>query len=903
MYPTDGAPGRPGGAAAAPSGAAWRFTRAGRTYGPTSFGRLRLLAAAGRLGTDDLVIPVGGARWTPARLVPGLFDDPPAAARPRRLHWWLLPPAGGVAAAIVLSAFVLADTPRVTPPGPLADTPPSPGADAPGSPGKPPPPPEPADAAAYVRRAVGRLRQADYAGAAADCDAAIRRDPDWAEPYRLRAFAEERLGRADAAAADFAAADHIAERRLADAPPPHPGDRVVALRPTAVLSKGAKSVLRELLPGQELTATGVLGKGDAAWVQAEVDYRGERVAGFVVAQDVAAEWGRPAGAVAPADEKELPALLTSAFDRHEYVVVNVGAPAAGQKGSLFVSATRYGPEDGPNRGKEPKPWVCEVRTRAGWREAARVLIEQAGYLQATAEERPVGLGFDADHALRLFYRLPPHRFPPAGRGEHVFLSRQAQQYLRLVRAADDAGDRAVLIFNEPHADRARQFALFRGLEELFADNPHLTEGGRTAFLAEGLPAGRAASLQPLRDAEPKPSDDLVRDVLDTYLIPGHTAFEWKHNRGVVVEGHEDPDLYRLSARLWAEVFNPDRALVKVFGADAPAQRLWLQAVAARNRATSRALLDQLEKRPYPMLFVGARHLDGLADKEKLTDAEWDGSAGLLEAADLARLRAAEKRGVGDYLRDAHVGYTFLDPASNPFPDAATAAAEARQYLALFRAQASGRLDDYLDKYVRAGRGTTTAPDVPGAAGCVRPIREWPPDEGKQDGYPRPTPMPELTGALFHLAEQLPPDGPGGGKPPHDWDHIFNGGWKTNEKGEPEPVGYHHRPGGQDKPNRELKPEKNGEIAKPPDANGVYGGNVEFTDPETGKKVKKYSTFFPDDWTPERVKEEVEKAFGDRDKVNGDKWEGTSPSGVRIRGTVGPDGAIETAYPVYQPKAP
>jgi hypothetical protein len=124
--------------------------------------------------------------------------------------------------------------------------------------------------------------------------------------------------------------------------------------------------------------------------------------------------------------------------------------------------------------------------------------------------------------------------------------------------------------------------------------------------------------------------------------------------------------------------------------------------------------------------------------------------------------------------------------------------------------------------------------------------------------------------------------PAGPSKPFDWEHILDG----------DTSGFHSRPGGVDPPNARVISQGS------PDAGGVYEAKVEITNPETGVVKTKNSTFFPDEWSHERVKVEVEAAYERRvypDPNNPRKWAGVSPSGVRIEGYDDP--TRTTAYPV------
>jgi hypothetical protein len=91
-----------------------------------------------------------------------------------------------------------------------------------------------------------------------------------------------------------------------------------------------------------------------------------------------------------------------------------------------------------------------------------------------------------------------------------------------------------------------------------------------------------------------------------------------------------------------------------------------------------------------------------------------------------------------------------------------------------------------------------------------------------------------------------------------------------------------------------------QVLDPPNASGVYRARVEVLDPDRRVWVPKNapSTFFPDDWTRERILAEIQGAFRARGRVRDGYWEGKSPSGLRIGGYLDRDGAINTAFPIY-----
>lgn len=86
------------------------------------------------------------------------------------------------------------------------------------------------------------------------------------------------------------------------------------------------------------------------------------------------------------------------------------------------------------------------------------------------------------------------------------------------------------------------------------------------------------------------------------------------------------------------------------------------------------------------------------------------------------------------------------------------------------------------------------------------------------------------------------------------------------------------------------------LADPP---GIYEAKVAVKN-ASGALVhkKRESTFFPDSWSQQKIKEEVSGAFKNKTTAADGKWLGTSPSGVKIEGYLDPHGNIATAYPKY-----
>lgn len=90
----------------------------------------------------------------------------------------------------------------------------------------------------------------------------------------------------------------------------------------------------------------------------------------------------------------------------------------------------------------------------------------------------------------------------------------------------------------------------------------------------------------------------------------------------------------------------------------------------------------------------------------------------------------------------------------------------------------------------------------------------------------------------------------------------------------------------------------------PDKHGVYQATVEIKKPDgswevktkKGGKVMTKHTMFPKDWDEARIRAEVTSAWESRIMLKGNKWQGTSKSGIKIEGFTEPN---RTAYPIYE----
>lgn len=80
------------------------------------------------------------------------------------------------------------------------------------------------------------------------------------------------------------------------------------------------------------------------------------------------------------------------------------------------------------------------------------------------------------------------------------------------------------------------------------------------------------------------------------------------------------------------------------------------------------------------------------------------------------------------------------------------------------------------------------------------------------------------------------------------------------------------------------------------SNGVRGARIRVPDPYGPNgypRRTKFSTLFPEHWTANRIKVEVDAAYKNRN-INGNKWKGTTPSKIEVEGFLTPN---TTVYPL------
>ena len=120
------------------------------------------------------------------------------------------------------------------------------------------------------------------------------------------------------------------------------------------------------------------------------------------------------------------------------------------------------------------------------------------------------------------------------------------------------------------------------------------------------------------------------------------------------------------------------------------------------------------------------------------------------------------------------------------------------------------------------------------------------------------------------------------------EHIFIG--TINKKGNA--TGYHY----------DAIEDSAGEIIEGtksmPDSNGVYEGKVKVNGiAKSGNKG--YSTFYPEDMSPQEVVDAINEAYEAREVLNGNLYAGITDDGIEIDMALTDDDKIITAYPVME----
>lgn len=310
-------------------------------------------------------------------------------------------------------------------------------------------------------------------------------------------------------------------------------------------------------------------------------------------------------------------------------------------------------------------------------------------------------------------------------------SEEAQRYLKRDLSSDYESLRSILIIQEPHQSVDGQFNLYKGLEELFRDNPTLVD--QTIFLAEGHPANQQISVQSLIDAASNPNEDTIRETLSTFLITGYMAYEWKYQQGIPIVGTENDYFYDLSrvlvvkmseGKTFYTIENEDGTTT-----DIPYDVPWRFSVVARNKSIAQTLSEQVGKYENPILFVGGLHLAKQDSSEfdflkHVASWPWQVSP-FGQWARFHVLDSCENFGIYDYLKKEKIGFTLLNPVGveEDTGDDAT-------YTTLFRMQRQAEeqgkdYKEYLQWFLKrdSNGGVTVRPSPEAAAEFVRRLKE------------------------------------------------------------------------------------------------------------------------------------------------------------------------------------
>ncbi len=288
------------------------------------------------------------------------------------------------------------------------------------------------------------------------------------------------------------------------------------------------------------------------------------------------------------------------------------------------------------------------------------------------------------------------------------LSKEAQRYIRVKYSSDYGKSRSVLIINEPHGDREGQFSLYKGLAIFFRDNP--TAVSKTLFLAEGFPANQPISVESLIEVEPNPDDEVIREVLNTFLITGYMAYEWKYQRGIPIIGTENPLLYQLASRLRLSSTEEEGFLLDL-------------AIVARNRSMAVTLVEQAKRYENPILFTGADHLTDHISNKNLQKLKSINLGTFLPPEEIEALKDFKNLGVDDYLKKEKLGYTFLVPRLTM----KGLRIDRDFYERIFRIQQTGDYSEYIEELLSEKTPyVTTRPSPEAAAKFLKKFRKIPP---------------------------------------------------------------------------------------------------------------------------------------------------------------------------------
>lgn len=268
----------------------------------------------------------------------------------------------------------------------------------------------------------------------------------------------------------------------------------------------------------------------------------------------------------------------------------------------------------------------------------------------------------------------------------VFLSAKIQEYFAVVEVFLPAKV-GVIIVDEAHGNTDAQWNAYQGTSLLLGDNDEIARNG--VILSEGTPRNTKISTEALYKAQPRPKDCLIRAVLDSFLITGYIATEWRLRDANPIYGIEDEEIYNMSRRL---------ALTGSMVARTPIQ-------VGRNKSMADASMAVLAERKIPILFIGGYHMhpdDRLVYKKGLVAARKLAKPTLLQ-----RVIANGNLGVAEYFRRSDVGYIYLESgaASRFVRDEVSLLDVERgeRWWSLVKSQNSSDYNEYMTEAAEDGR--------------------------------------------------------------------------------------------------------------------------------------------------------------------------------------------------------
>ena len=313
-----------------------------------------------------------------------------------------------------------------------------------------------------------------------------------------------------------------------------------------------------------------------------------------------------------------------------------------------------------------------------------------------------------------YFSSPRDKTIEIGNSSYV-LSKDAQKYLRVYEVSDYEKIKSLIIIEEPHYNIESQFSLFKGLELFFRDNPTLVN--QTVFLSEGIPSNQIVSVRPLIDVNPYPDENLIKEVLGTFLITGYIAYEWKYQKNIPIVGIEDENLYNLCATQWIKMQEDKNNQEEA--------EYWYTTVAARNKSIANTLIEKTRRYENPILFVGGQHLKKLRSNE-FKSAKYCSYDNSQNQQAVVYQEENENLGIYDYLKEDRIGYTFIISKPCRLESPRDLEKNTNAYTKLFKAQQSGDYSDYIEWFIsekNVAGNVTVSPSTEAAAQFVKASAE------------------------------------------------------------------------------------------------------------------------------------------------------------------------------------